>query len=289
MKNPNENANNTDPSAAALYVVATPIGNLGDLSERAKKILAAVDVIAAEDTRRALALLGTLGIKKPIIGYYKDKEKSRAEAVIQKLNDGLSVALISDAGTPAVSDPGAVLVRRARESGFSVYPIPGACAAVSAFSVCGINSGYVFLGFLKGGAKSKRAFIEPYKTVPLPLIFYSAPHDINDDLQFLFSELGDRRVYIAREITKIYEEFIEGSLSSLRFDNPRGEFVVIVAGMSAEELREAAPVRDLSGELKRLIDGGTPYREAIKMAAKITGVPKDEAYKEYLRQKETVF
>ncbi|MDR1939854.1 MAG: 16S rRNA (cytidine(1402)-2'-O)-methyltransferase [Clostridiales bacterium] len=270
---------------AALYVVATPIGNLGDLSARALKTLEDVDFIAAEDTRRAAALLNAFGIKKPVIGYYKDKEKSRAEVVLQRLKNGESAALISDAGTPAISDPGAVLVARARDEGIAVYTVPGACAAVAAFSICGLPSGYVFFGFLRGRAKDRRAALEPFKGLALPLIFYSAPHDVNDDLQFLYSELGDRSVYAAREMTKIYEEFIVGTLGGLRFENPRGEFVLIVGGLPKDVAYGGANA-DVGGVLRRLLDGGTPSKEAIKAAAKAAGLPKDAAYKEYLKIKE---
>jgi 16S rRNA (cytidine1402-2'-O)-methyltransferase len=265
-----------------LYVVATPIGNLGDFSKRGADTLSEVDLIAAEDTRRSGLFLSRLGVKKPLLSYYKEKENSRAELILQKLEEGQNVALICDAGTPCVSDPGAVLVRRAREAGISVFPIPGACAATAAFSVSGLSGGYVFLGFLPPKRRDRTAVVSEFKASALPLIFYSAPHDVKDDLEFLYAELGARRVYIMREMTKIYEETTEGVLGGTFDLNEKGEFVVVVGG--AEKRNDESLT--VAEELKALIGAGTPPKDAIKTAAKNRKVEKDVVYKEYLKLKD---
>ncbi|MDR2090164.1 MAG: 16S rRNA (cytidine(1402)-2'-O)-methyltransferase [Clostridiales bacterium] len=266
-----------------LYVVATPIGNLGDISKRGIDTLSEVDLVAAEDTRRSGLLLSRLGIKKPLVGYYKEKENSRAELIIQKLKEGLNAALISDAGTPCVSDPGAVLVRRAREEGIAVFPVPGACAATAAFSVSGLSGGYVFIGFLPRKTRDRSALVSEIKALSLPLIFYSAPHDVNDDLEFLYRSLGARKVYVMREMTKIYEDMTEGVLGEITVSNEKGEFVVIVGGA---EVRTGVFEISAGEELQALIDGGAPPKEAIKTVAKNRKVEKDVIYKEYLRIKD---
>jgi 16S rRNA (cytidine1402-2'-O)-methyltransferase len=265
-----------------LYVVATPIGNLDDISKRGIDTLSEVDIIAAEDTRRSGLFLSRLGIKKPLISYYKEKENARAELIVEKLKKGLNVALISDAGTPCVSDPGAVLVRRAREEGILIFPIPGACAATAAFSVGGLSGGYAFLGFLPSKKRDKATLMSEFKSLPLPLIFYSAPHDVKDDLEFLHGALGARRVYIMREMTKIYEETLCGVLGEIAVPNEKGEFVVVVEGAKKQTADGSATVAD---ELKALFDGGTQAKDAIKTVAKNRKVEKDVVYKEYLRLK----
>lgn len=296
-------------------MVATPIGNLGDISGRALDTLSSVDIIAAEDTRRSGLMLSRLGIKKPLISYYKEKEKSRAVLIVDRLKEGKTVALISDAGTPCVSDPGAELVRLAREEGIPVSPIPGACAATAAFSVSGIGgngfggcgkhengereyesdggkcgnggrgeglSGYVFIGFLPRKAKDRKSLIGAFVSSPLPLIFYSAPHDAQKDLEFLYGELGARRVYIMREMTKIYEEIITGVLGELLLENPKGEFVVIVEGAGF-----APPPSNLTEEeeLAELLAGGMSSKEAVKTVAKNRKTAKDVIYKKYSTMK----
>ncbi|MDR3263923.1 MAG: 16S rRNA (cytidine(1402)-2'-O)-methyltransferase [Clostridiales bacterium] len=273
-----------EKSVGILYIVATPIGNLGDITQRAAEILGSVDMIAAEDTRHSSVLLGRLGIKKPLISYYKERENSRAEEIIDKLKSGLNIALISDAGTPCVSDPGAVLVRRAHEENINVFPIPGACAAAAAFSVSGLVGGYVFLGFLPDKKKSRTELLSAFKGTKLPLVFYSAPHDVNENLSFLYGELGERRVYIMREMTKIHEEFRSGDLASLRFENPKGEFVLIIDGAP-----EKTADNDLTAEaeLAAYIEQGMPPKDAIKTTAKNRKLEKDVIYKIYLQTHKT--
>ncbi|MDR3293966.1 MAG: 16S rRNA (cytidine(1402)-2'-O)-methyltransferase [Clostridiales bacterium] len=262
-----------------LYVVATPIGNMGDITRRAAEILDTVDLIAAEDTRRSGMLLQKLGIKKPLISYYKGRENQKSDVITEKLKEGLNVALISDAGTPCISDPGAILVERARNEGITVSPIPGASAAATAFSVAGIQSGYIFLGFLPTKQKDRTALMSEYGRLSLPLVFYSAPHDVNGDLDFLYGQLGERRVYIMREMTKIYEEILVGSLSELRSENPRGEYVLIVSGAEKVERTDLS----IEDELKECAAHGMSEKDAVKETAKRRGVPKDVVYKEWLR------
>lgn len=260
-----------------LYVVATPIGNLGDITRRAVETLGFVDCIAAEDTRRSGVLLGLLGIKKPLIGYYKGRERTRSLELLERLRGGENVALISDAGTPCVSDPGSLLVRLAREDGIDVLTIPGASAVTAAYSISGLDGGYAFLGFLPGKLKDRESKLSEVRSLSIPLIFYSAPHDVNRDLEFLYGKLGPRRALIMRELTKVFEETLSGSLDSLRMENPRGEFVLIVEGQTAETDGEAR-LEPLE-ELKRLLASGADEKEAVKAVSKKVGAPKDEIYK----------
>ena len=216
-----------------LYLVATPIGNLDDITFRAINILKSVDLIAAEDTRHTLQLLNHFEIKKPLISYYKETEKIKAEILINKLNEGKDIALVSDAGTPAISDPGEEVVKEAIKNGIKIVPIPGACALVNALIASGLNTReFIFLGFLPTNNKEKNEKIEEIKNENKTLIFYEAPHKIDNTLKILYQILGNRRVVLAREITKIHEEFIRGNLEELveKEQNNKGEYVIIVEG-----------------------------------------------------------
>ena len=216
-----------------LYLVATPIGNLDDITFRAINILKSVDLIAAEDTRHTLQLLNHFEIKKPLISYYKETEKIKAEVLINKLNEGKDIALVSDAGTPAISDPGEEVVKEAIKNGIKIVPIPGACALVNALIASGLNTReFIFLGFLSTNNKEKKEKIEEIKNENKTLIFYEAPHKIDNTLKILYQILGNRRVVLAREITKIHEEFIRGNLEELveKEQNNKGEYVIIVEG-----------------------------------------------------------
>ncbi|MDR1905485.1 MAG: 16S rRNA (cytidine(1402)-2'-O)-methyltransferase [Clostridiales bacterium] len=266
-----------------LFIVATPIGNLGDITARAIDTLRSVDIIAAEDTRRSGILLNKLGIKKPFISYYKEKENMRADALMGMLNDGKNIALITDAGTPCISDPGAVIVKKAIEEGITVTPIPGANAAVAAMSVSGLTGGYVFVGFLPSKRKEREAVVREYGELSLPLIFYSAPHDAVADIKFLNGELGGRSVYIMRELTKIHEEIIIGTLDSIDIKNARGEFVIIVEGAKKKDFQDGRSVRE---ELLERISAGEEPKQAVKETAHIRKLERDTVYKVYLEIKE---
>ena len=200
-----------------LYLVATPIGNLEDITLRAINILKEVDIIAAEDTRHTLKLLNHLNIKKTLISYYKETEKIKSEILIEKLLDGKNIALVSDAGTPAISDPGEEIVRKAIENDINIIPIPGACAFINALVASGFSTReFVFLGFLSKNIKNKKEKLEELKNENKTLIFYESPHKIKSTLENISEILGNREIVIARELTKIHEEFIRGKVLELQ-------------------------------------------------------------------------
>jgi 16S rRNA (cytidine1402-2'-O)-methyltransferase len=230
----------------SLFIVATPIGNLDDLSPRALKTLESVDLIACEDTRRALKLVSHFGLRKPLTSYHEFNERERASDLGQRLVAGLNVALISDAGTPAISDPGFRLVRFCREHGIPVVSIPGPNAAIAALAASGIPSDeFLFVGFLPSKRAARRAKLETLASVRATLVFYEAPHRIHEALDDMIEILGDREACVAREVTKAHEEYVFGALSKARDTLKEiGEFVVVVAGGSAPP---AAP-RELTRE-----------------------------------------
>lgn len=260
----------------ALYIVGTPIGNLKDVTERAKETLASVDLVACEDTRHTAILMNALGVKKPLMSYYKQKEKEGAEAIVAMLKEGKNVALVSDAGMPVISDPGATLVKRAREEGIDIETVPGPTAVTTAAALAGLDGGFVFLGFLPDKTADKKKRLEPFLTCPLPLVFYAGPHDVKDLLCFLHSLLGDRKAYLAKELTKLHENLIETTLAAGCPDEPRGEYVVIVEGGEA-----TSPLLSLSPEehLAHYLAAGLDKKSAIKKVASERGVPKDEIYR----------
>ena len=260
----------------ALYLVGTPIGNLKDVTERAKETLARVDYVACEDTRRTVILMNNLGLKKPLLSYYKQKEKEGAEQIIALLKEGKEVALVSDAGMPVISDPGAVLVRRAREEGVSIETVPGPTAVTTAAALAGLDDGFVFLGFLPEKAADRKKRIAPFLHSPLPLVFYAGPHDVKGVLAYLYETLGDRKAYLAKELTKLHEALAETTLASGCAEEPRGEYVILVEGKEAEN-----PLLSLSPEahLAHYLDAGMDKKTAIKTVASERGVPKDEIYK----------
>jgi 16S rRNA (cytidine1402-2'-O)-methyltransferase len=234
-----------------LFLVATPIGNLADITSRALQTLREVDLIACEDTRQTLKLLNHFGITKPSTSYHDFNEQEKAEELATKLDAGKTIALVSDAGLPAVADPGYRLVRLCRQRGIPVVPIPGPNAAVTALAASGLPSDeFMFLGFLPPKKNARREKLQAIVNVDCTLVFYEAPHRIDAALEDMQDVLGDREVCIAREMTKIHEEFLFGKLSDLRSKvNAIGEFVVIVSG--ATETREP-PALTREEVLKRL-------------------------------------
>ncbi|HPD02135.1 MAG TPA: 16S rRNA (cytidine(1402)-2'-O)-methyltransferase [Eubacteriales bacterium] len=260
-----------------LYLVATPIGNLKDITLRALDVLKEADYIACEDTRRALILLNAYGIKKPLIIYQKHNEKSAGAEIIDLLKAGKSVALISDAGMPAVSDPGAALVAAAREEGIPLTVIPGASAAVAAFALSGIESGgFTFLGFIEGNRNDKVSILQKQKSNPLPLVVYSAPHDLETNAEILYSVLGDRKVWAVKEITKIHETVTISTLRDFSAGVQKGEFVLIIEGA-----KEESPLNALSVEehLKHYLSAGISKKNAVKIVAEERGASKNDVYK----------
>jgi 16S rRNA (cytidine1402-2'-O)-methyltransferase len=273
----------------ALYVVATPIGNLRDITLRALEVLAAADVVAAEDTRNTAHLLSQHRIyTNKLVAVHQHNERAAAEKIIAQLQAGQSVALVSDAGTPAVSDPGALLVQAVREAGYRVIPIPGPSAALAALSAAGLSDPhYLFYGFLPNKSPARRAVLQSLASYPCTLVFYEAPHRIVECVADLCATLGgDRQIVLAREITKLFETIHGCSLRDaedwLQSDsnNQRGEFVMLVSG--------AIPQPGLSFEtictLSKLLDE-LPLKQAVQLAAKITGANRNELYQRALQIK----
>lgn len=270
-----------------LYIVATPIGNLDDITYRAVKVLSDVDLIAAEDTRHTLKLLNHLEISKPLISYYKETEKVKSKIIIEKLKEGKNVAVVSDAGTPGISDPGCEVIKEAIKKGIKVVPIPGACAAINSLICSGMDTKqFFFIGFLSTKNKEKRDKLEEVKNIQGTLIFYEAPHKIMDTLKMMLEVLGDRQISIGRELTKIHEEFIRGSISDvLEKLEPRGEMVVIVEGSAESEediQRSNRNEMTLEEHYKFYENQGLDKKEIIKKIAKDRNVNKNEIYKKFI-------
>ncbi len=275
---------------ATLYIVATPIGNLEDITLRALRILKEVDLIAAEDTRHSRKLLRHYGIPTPLTPYHEHNEQSRTPELVEALRGGKSLALISDAGTPAISDPGYRLVRACREAGVPVAVVPGPCAAVAALSVSGLPThGFVFAGFLPAKSKGRREALRRIASAEQTTVFYEAPHRLAATLKEIGEELGEEReVAVARELTKMHEELVRGGAGEVlgHFvdgERVRGEIVLLIAP-AAEE----APVETVAEALRRaLAAGDRPAREAVKEVARQFGRPGSEVYQEYLKLRES--
>ena len=267
--------------AGVLYVVATPIGNMGDISARAREILAAVSVVAAEDTRHSSQLLRGLGLERPMLSLHEHNERARTTELVLRLRAGESVALICDAGTPLVSDPGYQLLRAALAAGIVISPIPGACAAIAALSAAGLPSDrFCFEGFLPARAAARRRRLAELAADPRTFVIYEAPHRIAASLADIAAACGGaRRACIARELTKKFESFYRGSLDELAAraqsdeDLRRGESVIIVEGAQAEPMGAGRLDETLAVLLRFL-----PPSTASEAAAALTGVRKNEAY-----------
>lgn len=271
-----------------LYLVATPIGNLEDITLRALRILKEVDVIAAEDTRHTLGLLNHFEISKPLISYYKQNEKTKSEVLIQKILEGKNIALVSDAGTPGISDPGEEIVKVAIENNIEIIPIPGACAFVNALIASGLSSReFCFIGFLSAIKKDKKEKLENIKYETKTLILYEAPHKLKSTLESIYEVLGDRKIVLARELTKIHEEFIRGKISDIisQIEEVKGEFVILIEG-SSESKKDV----ELSELNKQTIDEHYEYyekmglskKEIIKKIAKDRNLNKNDIYQQFL-------
>lgn len=264
-----------------LYIVGTPIGNLKDITLRAIETLKSVDVIACEDTRHTLGLLTHYEIRKPLVSYYKPKEREGAEKILSSLSEGKSVALVTDAGMPCISDPGSILVNEARERGYEVVSVPGPTAVTTAMALSGIlEPVFVFIGFLPPKKKDKKELLSQYKNIKASLVFYCSPHDIKEDLKCFFETLGARRVSVVRELTKLYESVEEGMLGEFEIEEARGEYVVIVH--APENIEKEKPSGSIEEQVEELIAGGLSKKDAIKQVAKNNGLPKDEVYKKFV-------
>lgn len=266
--------------AATLFVVATPIGNLEDFTFRAVRILGTVSVIACEDTRRTRVLLDHYGIRCPLVSYHEHNEAQRARELLSRLEAGESVALVSDAGTPLISDPGYRLVAAAVEAGIPVVPVPGVSAAIAALSASGLPAGaFCFAGFFPAKRTQRIRLLEQHKESPATLVFYEAPHRILETLTDIEQVLGGRRVVIGRELSKIHEEFLRGTPRQLRDslsarDAIRGEMTVLIA-KAEHPAADDTPVVEAVG---RLIAEGVSRMDAIKTVARNRGLSKREVY-----------
>ena len=260
-----------------LYIISTPIGNLKDVSYRAIETLKNVDLIACEDTRHSLKFLSAYEIKKPLVSYHKFNERTSSANLIEQLKSGKDIALISDAGTPLISDPGNVLTKMLVEEGIEFTVLPGACAFIPALILSGLDSGrFCFLGFLPEKQKDRREFLDKYKNIDLTLIFYCAPHDIEKTVGYLCEAFGNRRAVAVREISKVYEQAIPFYLGEGYPGEQRGEFVIVVEGAPATcELNNLSPKEHID----YYIEQGLEKKEALKKVAKDRGVSKSELYK----------
>ena len=275
----------SDVKPGKLYVVATPIGNLGDFSPRAIETLETVDFIAAEDTRVGAKLLNKFEIKKPQVSYFEHNRRTKGDYILSRLLEGESCAIITDAGTPAISDPGVDLVDLCAQNGVEVVAVPGCSAVVAALSISGMACGrFTFEGFLPVPKKERRAHLEEVKTEKRTMVFYEAPHKLQRTLQDMLECWGDRKIALCREITKLHEECFRTTLSEAiaHYEEhpPRGEFVLVIEGCTQVE----APVEeaDLLAQVQALVEGGMPLMGAVKQVAKANGASKNKLYQEAL-------
>jgi len=289
MKNNNKKSRTQRPDSGTLYVVSTPIGNLEDITLRALKILKKVDLIAAENTRHTRELCSHYGIKRRLVSYHQHNSKSRGPELIEKLKKGLDIALVSNAGTPVVSDPGALLINSALEEGIRVSPIPGPSAAIAAMSVSGLSADrFLFLGFLSSKANKRRKEIKDLLYEPATMVFYETPHRIKAMLKDLNDILGDRYVVILREMTKVYEEIIRGPLGLILEDFEdhmlKGEFTVIVASRQKSG-NEGLPTHKTRDMIKGLLQNNMGVKEVAEHLSQRFGLNYRAVYREGLNIK----
>ncbi len=269
-----------------LYIVATPIGNLADMSERALKVLANVDFVAAEDTRNSLRLLTHFGISKPLVSYHEHNKREKGEEIVVRLLGGESCALVTDAGTPAISDPGEDLVRLCAEAGVPVTSVPGACALITALTLSGLGTArFVFEGFLPVTKKERRERIEVLAKEERTFILHEAPHKLRTTLDDLCKTLGaDRKIALCRELTKLNEEIcrttLQGAIELYSEREPRGEYVLVIEGGTKENIAKDEALSALSPEdaVAHYIEQGMSKNDAIKAAAKQLGLTRNQLY-----------
>lgn len=266
-----------------LYLVPTPIGNLGDISDRARQTLECADFIAAEDTRVTLKLLNHLGLKKPLVSYYEHNRAESGPRILERLLGGQTCALVSDAGSPAISDPGEDLVRACAEAGVTVCAIPGPCALITALSISGLPTGrFTFEGFLTMNRKNRREHLASLENETRTMIFYEAPHKLVATLGDMAAAFGaERRVSLCRELTKLHEEVVRTTLGAAaaryRETPPKGEFVLVVEG-AAEAAAEAVTPENAVARVQALMAEGLSKKDAVKQAAKETGTARNALY-----------
>lgn len=271
-----------------VYLVPTPIGNLGDMTLRALEVLKSVDIIAAEDTRISLKLLNHFNIKKTLISYHKHNEYGKSENIIERVKKGESVAIVTDAGTPGISDPGSIIVEKCIEEGIEFEVLPGATAFTTALIYSGLDtSKFIFKGFFPRENKEKKEFVNDIKDRVETIIMYESPYRIVETLSLLRENIGNRKIAICRELTKLHEEIYRGTLEEgiLHFKEkqPKGEFVLVLQGKTLQEIKDEkeAMWSDMSIEdhIISLIEKGISKKDAIKQVSKDRGIPKSEVYK----------
>ncbi len=269
--------------AGMLYLVPTPIGNLGDISTRCRETLEQADFIAAEDTRVSLKLLNHLGIKKSLVSYYEHNKAFKGEKIVERILAGETCALVSDAGSPAISDPGEDLVKLCHEAGITVCAIPGPCAVITALSISGQATGrFCFEGFLSTAKKSRREHLESLVKERRTMIFYEAPHKLLSTLEDMAAVFGeDRSISLCRELTKLHEEVVittlGGAIAKYTENPPKGEFVLVLAG-APEEKEETPSIDDAAARVAQLMEEGLSRKDAVKQTAKELNLPKNAVY-----------
>lgn len=278
--------------AGVLYLVATPIGNLEDITYRAVRVLREADLIAAEDTRNSIKLLNHFDIKTPMTSYHEHNKYEKAEALVQKLLAGTDIAVITDAGTPGISDPGEELVRQCYEAGIAVVPVPGACAAVNALVASGLPTRrFAFEAFLPADKKERRAVLDELKSETRTIVIYEAPHRLKRTVSELYGELGNRAVTVCRELTKKHEEFFRTTLEQAagyyEEHEPKGECILVIQGLSREalvqETRKQWEEMDIQAHLEMYMAEGMDKKEATRQVARDRGIPKRDVY-EYAKE-----
>ena len=274
--------------AGKLYLCATPIGNLEDITFRVIRTLKEADVIAAEDTRNSIKLLNHFEIKTPLTSYHEFNKYDKAKVLVNRMLEGENVALITDAGTPGISDPGEELVKQCYEAGIEVTSLPGAAACITALTLSGLSTRrFAFEAFLPSDKKEKAAILEELKTETRTIIIYEAPHRLKKTIAELFSALGNRRMTVVKELTKLHENvFLTSFLEALAYyeeNEPRGEFVLVIEGKKIEELKKEKEASfnemDINEHMKLYMDKGMDKKEAMKAVAVDRGIPKREVYK----------
>ena len=269
--------------AGMLYLVPTPIGNLGDISTRCRETLEQADFIAAEDTRVSLKLLNHLGIKKSLVSYFEHNKTAQGDVIVQRILAGETCALVSDAGSPAISDPGEELVKQCADAGITVCAIPGPCAVITALSISGQSTGrFCFEGFLSTAKKSRKEHLESLIGESRTMIFYEAPHKLLNTLEDMVAVFGaDRPISLCRELTKLHEEVVRTTLGEAieKYTEtpPKGEFVLVVAGAALVQKEKATPA-DAAARVAQLMEEGLSRKDAIKQTAKELELPKNVVY-----------
>ncbi len=275
--------------AGMLYLVPTPIGNLGDISQRCRQTLEQVDFIAAEDTRVSLKLLNYLGIKKSLVSYYEHNKAQKGNVILSRILAGETCALVSDAGSPAISDPGEELVKQCAEAGITVCAIPGPCAVITALSISGQSTGrFCFEGFLSTAKKSRREHLEALADETRTMVFYEAPHKLLATLESMQEVFGpDRSISLCRELTKLHEQVLRTTLGEAielyEKEPPKGEFVLVVAGCTPKQA-PAPTAQDASCRVAELVMGGMSRKDAIKQTAQELSLPKNVVYEAALKE-----